>query len=201
MRKILLAALALYPLTAIADDDHLVPERSVLEAGHVMIPYYSRLASTFEPILEREVEARAVVIPAFIPEYAVGVRHNDNTYTLLCHRAQEHIWRARRDVKANRYEAVLQASLAQHILSLWQTMLRQTRYPKEMTLVADGVLYHFASVVDHMVMEGTAWSPPQGSKPGALAAVVEGMQKLCDGQLDVRELETRVDAALSLVRR
>ncbi|HWA91818.1 MAG TPA: hypothetical protein VG889_17400 [Rhizomicrobium sp.] len=74
MRAVLSILIALQAGPAAADE-HLVPGVSVFANGGAADGYYRLVATAFAPLLQRNVAVRMIAMPAFHPEYAVGIAY------------------------------------------------------------------------------------------------------------------------------
>ena len=71
--------------------DHLVPEHSLL-SERFQSDYESMVSTVLGAALDRDVPVRAIVIPSFQPEYAVGIKENKGSFTAFCRMPEQHLW-------------------------------------------------------------------------------------------------------------
>jgi hypothetical protein len=98
VKRFLPLLLALYAPLALADE-HLVPEdnqftRAALPNGQgSLAPYYEMVLSLMGQAYTPDVRARVVVMPADIPEYAVGIRERDGAYSVFHVGLKAQMWK------------------------------------------------------------------------------------------------------------
>lgn len=87
------------PVAPATPTDHLVPEDSLLSGGFsAMFPHYHLLIlNVLRDAFDRDVELRAVVLPSFSPEYAVGLRtisapNDPSSYRVIYLRPEIQLW-------------------------------------------------------------------------------------------------------------
>lgn len=110
------------------------------------------------------------------------------------------------DVPLERCEKPLEAALAQRIASLWDTMLRATRYVTReeilvankniaangglVTVLVDGTAYHFYAGG----MVGQTYNPDVGTAPDLLSRIAEAMARACADPKSLPALNASVAA-------
>lgn len=144
--------------------------------------------AVFQSLVENNesVEAWMIVMPSFSPEYAVILRHlmkfsepddpfdrklESERWVVESVEARKQIWRWKEiegggmklDIKVtkelNRKRAEVTGEFAAAILSAWESVLRETRYPEMDHHGLDGTTYQFYR--DHGLF-GEIWSPTTG---------------------------------------
>ena len=79
--------------------EHLVPEdneftRADLSEGAISLaPYYTMVVTALEGAFAPDVRARVIVMPSFTPEYAVGIKVNEDRYTIFHLGLDAQLWR------------------------------------------------------------------------------------------------------------
>ena len=88
-----------FPTAPAAPPDHLLPEDSLLSGGFsAMFPnYHLLILNVLRDVFDRDVELRAVVLPSFSPEYAVGLRtigapNDPSSYRVIYLRPEIQLW-------------------------------------------------------------------------------------------------------------
>ncbi|MCM2681535.1 hypothetical protein [Echinimonas agarilytica] len=70
--------------------------------------------------------------------------------------------------------------LAEQIIFVWQEMLLETKYPRDMTMGLDGETYHFSGSVNGFGnYAGKVWSPNPKSRTGKLVEIAYLMTDYC----------------------
>ena len=103
------------------------------------------------------------------------------------------------DVGVERCEIAIEPEFGKDILSVWHTMLLQTRYAPSRNVGQDGTDYHFSMPGSAQYLSGKAWEPPLDSDAGRLVSIAETMKNLCitgDANL-LRQLRPQVDDMLA----
>ena len=99
-----------------------------------------------------------------------------------------------RDVPIIAGEIPLERDVALRLVDLWEAMLRQTRYDREVGIGFDGVTYHFSMRSGNQDLAGQVWSPAPESTTGLLVRIVETLRHLCDGRAQSIGVQLRVQA-------
>jgi hypothetical protein len=175
--------------------DHLEPERGILNTPDFGWDYSKRLREVLLKNAANHHLARMVCLPSFEPEWMVTVVREDgedfdapHTYYVEYVGAESKLFRTKDsdDIKVKRSRAALDPDTAEFLNMTWRRMLRRTRYPKEPRLGADGVGYHFSRSVPMIDRggndplagweHGTIWSPDEDSRCGDLVAIGEALR-------------------------
>jgi hypothetical protein len=211
-------------LTASAQD-HLEPERGILNQAEWQWNYSLKLREVLLKDAGGYHLARMVCLPAFEPEWVVTVVRQDGedrdapqTYFVEYVAAEKKLFppNEAQGVKAKKSRAPLDRETAESLNKTWRRMLRMTRYPKEPRLGADGVDYHFSRyvpLVDRGQSDplagwehGTIWTPDEESTCGELVAIGERLKAYATAQPEdrakvSREIRERADKLASRLDR
>ncbi len=146
---------------------------------------------------ERDMEYRIVYLHAAVPLWMYPARIQQSTKRLglkLPQPADYH------DVKPDRCEIGIPASLGVRIVDVWKKVLMETRYESKRARGMDGADYIFSMETQYddfqssRTLAGTTWSPDEQSKPGRLTEIADTMQLLCqhDPEASLKKLDTEV---------
>jgi hypothetical protein len=193
------------PTTPLRAEDHLEPEGTILGGGFIDSKYDTALREALGEMFESDIAARMIAMPAFFPEYAVGLRKAgfaketgyrvfalalteklesiepvtiDNSGRLL---APSFPWKR----KLARCETSISDELGSRITEVWRKMLMRTRYSALYTAGTDGARYDFSMDVRGLgPISGKVWLPDRNSSTGALVALANEMYGICAKKKD-----------------
>jgi hypothetical protein len=213
--SLILAAQFTLGLTASAQD-HLEPEKGMLNQSRIGWDYGQRLREVLMKDASRYHLARMVCLPAFEAEWVVTVVREDpkdfdgpHTYYVECVVAERKLFppKESQGVMAKKARAPIDGATAESLNQVWRRMLRRTRYPKFTGVGADGVDYHFSRFLPLIDCgqpdplggweQGTVWSPDDGSPCGELVAIGERLKSCAQARSEnrdraIREIRERV---------
>lgn len=93
MKRVPIVLAALICATAATAGDHLEPEDSVYAGQLSLEPGYDQaLVAAFHGAFERDVQARAIVLPSFQTEYAVGIKQDGRAYRIFYQEMSQQLW-------------------------------------------------------------------------------------------------------------
>lgn len=176
--------------------EHLKPEVSVF-SDDVLYDYHRMVVDGFGEAFERNVHARVIVVPSFMPEYAIALKEDSGTYRLFRLAPEKSYWSVyyarefgsdRGDADSHREPKIAEKScerevtsdLASSILEVWEAMLLKTRHKKSDEIGLDGVTYHFAGRFNFQLFSGQIWSPGPDTQPGKLVGLAQAMGAWCE---------------------
>jgi hypothetical protein len=202
---LILAAQLGFCLSASAQD-HLEPEKGILNQPHWEWEYAKNLREVLLKDAARYHLARMVCLPAFQPEWVVTVVREDgedddapHTYYVEYVGAEEKLFRPKdlKSLKVKKSRAPLDHETAEALSKVWRRMLRAARYPSEAGLGADGVTYHFSrflALIDRGQAdplagweEGQIWTPDEESPCGELVAIGERLMEYARARQEDRD--------------
>jgi hypothetical protein len=182
-------------------EDHLEPETSVLGGNTNNTQFDVTLREALDEIFASDIAIRMIGMPAFGPEYAIGLRktapvngtmHRISTLTLSKgHGIIEPLtvdkrgqlrppplpWK--RNIK--RCEVPIRDELGNRITEVWRKMLMRTRYSAQYTGGADGATFVFSMYVAGLGdVSGKVWIPERNSSTGTLVALANAMYDVCN---------------------
>ena len=153
--------------TGVRTGDHLEPDSSILAGGTQNVTGKDeKIAAALKDAFDKDVVARAVVLTAFQPDYAVGIKQDGGAYSVFYYSAE-------------RCEIAIDAALGARLVQVWKIMLSRARPSDKSPMGQDGATFHFSMRADFHVAGGQVWSPPQGSKTEMLVVITQTMRKLC----------------------
>ncbi|MCF6197760.1 MAG: hypothetical protein L3J50_13780 [Emcibacter sp.] len=208
--------------------DHLEPEESQFsgllhtpEEGYIpktMIfsGYEWEVIMTFREVYKDNIKARAIVIPSFQPEYAIGIAQEETGFVIFHLSIKEQLWgqtisprknrtknkpanlqnaENTKNHELNRCIRSLDTPIAEKIENIWRSMLYGTRFSKTSGGGLDGTNYHFSMREEYQDLYGQTWSPNKLSKPGMLVSITDEMVRYCnDKKVTTEELSWKVQA-------
>jgi hypothetical protein len=165
--------------------EHLGPDSSAFVGGTAGSAHDAKIVAALKGAFAKDVVARVVVITAFQPDYAVGVKENAGAYRIFYDTGK-------------RCELAIDADLGARLVEVWKTMLSQARPAGESPLGLDGATFHFSMRDDFHVAGGQIWSPLQGSKTWMFVVINRTMTRLCLSKdaTQLATLNTQTDALL-----
>jgi hypothetical protein len=196
-------------LTASAQD-HLEPEKGILNQPEWQWKYAQRLREVLLKDAAGYHLARMVCLPAFEPEWVVTVVREEaedldapHSYYVEYVVAEKKLFPTKdsQGVTVKRSRAPLDRETAESLNKTWRRMLRTTQYPNEPRLGTDGVSYHFSRFLplfdrgrsDPLAgwEEGTIWTPDEESLCGELVAIGERLKAYARARPEDREKDRR----------
>jgi hypothetical protein len=91
--------------------------------------------------------------------------------------------------------APIEAAVAHSVLTAWEAMLATVDTERKPRLGLDGEAYEFGRRTSNGEARGRTWSPPRGSRAGALVSLVEDLAEYATAASD------RTSAVLSRIAR
>ena len=198
--------IVILPLVALAsDENHLVPEDSVFSEPYNL--EYEILVSRFFAQHLTWGQPRMVVLPSFQNEYALEINSTDVECTLAIVQASNSLWthvlRTEGELEDDpelvelfatfpddpltlsiiRYEAKIDNSICNRVISMWRTTLLDTKYrdvspSDEIAITVDGISYHFSMwMFGNGVVAGMTHSPVQSTIPGMFVELGKALTK------------------------
>lgn len=170
----------------IAAQRYLEPEPGILAGGDSS--YESKLVALFSKGYESDVVFRMVCIPAFEPEWLVGLRQTGETFRAFVLRPDNQVWKTERrpleeraPIHVTETSADIDAQTGKLLADLWSGMLLSARHPPWSHSGLDGVSYYFSMFIPgHGTASGTIWSPAPDSRTGLLAALGRSLAEYVD---------------------
>jgi hypothetical protein len=194
----------------VSAQDHLEPERGMLNQSRIGWDYGQRLREVLMKDSSLYHVARMVCLPSFEEEWMVTlVREGPNdldgphTYYVECVVAERKLFppKESQGVAAKKARAPIDGETAESLNRVWRRMLRTPRYPKEAGVGADGEQYHFSRFLPLIDCgrpdplggweEGTIWSPDEDSSCGQLVAIGERLKSYAQARQEDRERARR----------
>jgi hypothetical protein len=203
--------------------DHLEPERGMLNQSRIQWDYGQRLREVLMKDASLYHLARMVCLPAFEEEWVVTVVREDpkdldgpHTYYVECIAAERKLFppKTSQGVMARKARASIDGETAESLNQVWRRMLQTPRYPTEAGVGADGAQYHFSRFLPLIDCgrpdplggweEGTIWSPDEESSCGQLVAIGERLKSYARApqadrervRREIRESVAKLGAAL-----
>ena len=119
----------------------------------------------FRDAFAKDVLLRVVAVPAFRPEYTVGIKQDGAIYSIFYYSTE-------------RCEASVVSDLAIRIVEAWKAMLQHKR-TGDPRMGFDGEFYHFTMRSDYRVAGGQTWSPETGTRSAMLVDIADTMSLYC----------------------
>jgi hypothetical protein len=178
--KTLAYVMMLLPTVAMAGVDHLVPMGGIFAnpAPEYFAPLRTALLSD-TAITSSRSAFEVYVVPSFDREWrlALSIPANENCTSAELSVVETNFWSIHEKqgtVKILRNSACIPTDVAKAAQGAVRIMLRSTRVPDDDRPGFDGTTYYFVGTSGWL--EGTAWSPPEKSRPGQLAQLVEALK-------------------------
>lgn len=179
--------------------EHLEPGISLFSNG-VLYDYHRMVINGFGEAFDQKVHARVIVMPSFMPEYAIGLQEDNGAYRLFRLAPEVRYWgvyqagefgagrNSRDDLSSQEEpeaaiktcEREITSDLATSILEVWEAMLLKTKYTKSDVVHTDGVGYHFGGTFNFQVLSGQVISPLPDTQPGKFVGLVGAMGAWCE---------------------
>lgn len=186
--RFLVSSLAIlaYPALDSRAQDHLLPERGVLNE-QLGLDYLKSVRDVLLKDSAPHYRARVVVIPTFQMHWAVTLTYEgDDPPAYFVEYVVSEGKRSPNEAGVRKIKAPIDREAAEAVQQVWFRMLREVHYPeKAVGGQADGVTYHFSRFVPYLSEDpkappgweaGQIWTPDPASMPGRLVALSEALR-------------------------